>query len=141
MRHLLIDSRIIPSGFERAPLGDAELDYWGETYLANPRIQAAGITFEAFLRAPHETFDALVWTQEASAQALRPLLPRQRRVLERLATEERCGNSDASELRGYRLRNGALVEPLHHRFWPRRSPPRPRAPGARVLRARRWQTQ
>ena len=103
---------------------DSYIDYWGAIYLANPIIRAHGVLFGTFLMAPIEILHAVVM---ASIEVAPGLLARQRAVRRRLDDAARAEQLPldldavivALEHKGARVSDGAWIEPLRHRAWPR----------------------
>lgn len=78
---------------------DETIEHWGRYYTAHPRLRERGVTFAAFLARPRHYVETLVTGTPG-------LLPRQIAVQARVdAFVERERLS---------VRNGAIVEPLHH---------------------------
>ena len=105
-------------------LPDVVINFWADVYLSNPIIRAHGVLFGTFLMAPHEILHAVVM---ASIEVAPGLLARQRAVRRRLDEAARAEQLPldldavivALEHKGARVSDGAWIEPLRHRAWPR----------------------
>ncbi len=104
---------------------DAYIDYWGEVYLANPQVRAAGVLFGTFLRYPAEILHAVAMQPIAIERV--GLLARQRVVQRRMDLAARGEQLELSmdaaivelEHKGGHCENGRWVEPLRHHAYPR----------------------
>lgn len=87
MRHyLLITAHRLRPAVERT-YPDADIERWGEIYLANPQLATIGVTFEAFLNQPGQILRAAIYHELVPLPDhldFYPLLPKQRAIRERL---------------------------------------------------------
>jgi len=100
---------------------DAQIDYWGEVFTANPQIARRGVLFEVFLFNPPMYLgpnpavsvfvrDGLLQEQRAVRRSIdqeSALQEMAERAIEALAAESRCTN-------------GKWIEKLRHHAWPPR---------------------
>lgn len=90
MDYLLITSQRLHHGEGSRTFSDAEIDHWGEIYLANPWLYRLGISFGEFIESPaaylHAVGCAALMPLPEGAKFY-PLLPAQRAVQERLDAE------------------------------------------------------
>lgn len=111
---------------ERAPLrvSDEHLEYWGRVFVDN-NLYAQGIRFDYFIVAPEEFIEALARRRRdhyAADDAFEPPLPAQARVARQVALQTPLGQlADTLEtVPGAVMRDGTLIEPLHHTRFPRK---------------------
>lgn len=107
---------------------DEHIEYWARVYRANPGLRARGLSFAVFIEAPAAILRSAAFAGPAIPHAAPdeylPLLPAQRAA--RCRAETLAGLAEVAEALDQALdavaphrRNGAAVEPLHHRAWPR----------------------
>lgn len=90
------------------------LRHWGEIYIANPRIREHGVSLTQFLEDPERILRAVIFGEPEHE----PLLRAQRDVQNRLDAEASALERLLASRR-MRVSDGACVEILHHRCWPR----------------------
>lgn len=93
---------------------DEHIEYWGAIYLGN-RLMDYGILFETFLRYPQQIMQAM------EGREFRPLLPRQVAVRQRIDRNSQPVRERKADMQ-VQLRSDHMIEPLHHRIWPKRRP-------------------
>ncbi|HWQ37048.1 MAG TPA: hypothetical protein VNM24_00350 [Burkholderiales bacterium] len=96
------------------------LRHWGEIYIANPRIREYGVSLAQFLEDPERILRAVIFAEPEH----QPLLRAQRDVQSRLDAEARALERLLASRR-MRVSDGACVEVMHHRCWPRHARRRP----------------
>lgn len=120
-------------GFEGiAPVyTDEHIERCAKLYMQNPELRARGVLFVMFLAQPQAYLRAIDFglvMPLPPGEEFYPLLPDQRAVRDRIDcalavavdVEAHVAKADAYVLRRrMRVSNGAGVEPLHHRTWPR----------------------
>lgn len=90
---------------------DDHLNYWSDVWVA-AKLGEAGITLDQFLHEPQRYIG-----DDNSPDQFRPLLPRQRAIAEQLERQAERGVEHLPR------RNGAIIEPLHHKVFPRGASP------------------
>lgn len=77
MRETMTDGR---------PLSDRDLDFWGDLYVLGRLGERLGVSFEDFVRSPHEHLRraGMEDAPERMEMGFLPLLPEQERVIDRL---------------------------------------------------------
>ena len=113
---------------------DEHIERCAKLYLDNPVIRQKGVLFVTFCAFPEEVMRAVAGGLAMPLpedQQFYPLMGAQRAVRNRLDDEnERDISWQIAELermlerRRMRISNGAVMEPLHHKAWPRRAYPR-----------------
>jgi len=96
---------------------DEYIEYWGRVFEREDMLRRYGVLFVTFLAHPQEILEAVA---QLPAEML-PLLPTQAEVMRRELAREAA---EALEPAGAVLRDGRLIEPLHH--CSRRHNPAPR---------------
>lgn len=111
-----IPDRVVPR------ISDEHLAFWGQVYADN-HIHAHGIRFEYFITAPEEFLDALERRRiyRHAADDYEPLLPAQARVARRVELQTPLGlvREGLDDVPDAVIRDGRLIEPLHHCRFPR----------------------
>ena len=115
---------------ETPTYSDEHIERCAKLYLDNPVIRQKGVLFVTFLAFPEEVMRAVAGglvMPLPEGEEYYPLLDAQRAVRERLDDENardiRAQIRDLDrmlEQRRLRISNGAVIEPLHHKFWPKR---------------------
>ncbi len=123
---------------DTAPVvSDEALHHWGEVYTANPQISRRGVRFDSFIRAPETLLQAVAYEPRAEiseddaiepascAEDDPPIPARDAFALDtttcddihpaRLAAEAETQLARDAFGARLRYRDGAYVEPLHHR--------------------------
>lgn len=109
---------------------DEHIERCAVLYRDNPQIRARGVLFATFLAHPEAIMRAVIGESALPLPEdaeYYPLLPAQSRVQSRLDDEElahqvRAQIRDLERLldgRRMRVSNGAAIEPMHHKCWPR----------------------
>lgn len=111
-----IPDRVVPR------ISDEHLEFWGNVFEAN-RIYEHGIRFEYFITAPEEFLEALERRRidHYAGDEFEPLLPAQARVARRIELQAPLGTlgEPLEDVPGAVMRDGRLIEPLHHCRFPR----------------------
>lgn len=113
-----LPDRVVPR------VSDEALEFWGQVFEAN-NLYAHGIRFEYFITAPQEFLEALERRRQdhyADTEAFEALLPTQARVARQVELQTPLGQlADTLEtVPGAVMRDGTLIEPLHHTRFPRK---------------------
>ena len=110
---------------------DEHIEHCARLYLDNPVIREKGVLFTTFLAFPEETMRAVAGGLAMplpEQQDYYPLLDPQRAVRERLDADEETDSDIRAQIRDLerllakrrmRISNGAVMEPLHHKCWPK----------------------
>ncbi len=116
---------------------DEYIEKWAGIYLVNPLLRKRGILFESFVKFPEAILKVVFMTPPlppVDTYGHEPLLLAQFKIAQQTASDEldeddEIGWSNITQTATkiatsgpsvIQVRNGTMIEPLHHSAWPRR---------------------